>query len=65
MLALVLAYMERAASNAAAHPPAFHHAGQPTVGPLSRPFGAGGPDMAGLLAGLTGGAPAGAPAASS
>jgi hypothetical protein len=43
----------------------IHLLGQPTVGPLSRPFGAGGPDMAGLLAGLTGGAPAGAPAASS
>ena len=56
--------LELAASKAA-HFPAFDHSGQPTVGPLSRPFGAGGPDMAGLLAGLTGGAPAGAPAASS
>lgn len=43
----------------------IHLLGQPTVGPLSRPFGGGGPDMAGVLAGLTGGAPAGAPAASS
>ena len=53
------------APSEAAHFPASDHSGKPTVGALSRPFGAGGPDMAGLLAGLTGGAPAGSPAASS
>lgn len=43
----------------------IHLLGQPSAGPLSRPFGSGGPDMAGLLAGLNKAAPAGAAAASS
>jgi len=42
----------------------IHLLGRPTVGPLSRPFGAGGPDMAGLFKQMAG-VPEAAPAASS